>query len=237
MANVLWLIPLVLMSAHAQTTTFEVASVRATQHGRTVDGWSRSSVNVPSPGNFVATNASLDELIRWAYQLREYQLEGPAWLNEDSECFDILAKASPSTSTVQMRLMAQSLLAERFGLKLHRNLRVVPGLALVTTKQGLKSQPAKQDAKAGITWMGPQMSSAKVSMENFANSLARQMKQVVVDRTGIQGSFEIAFEYGPDETGPSMFSAIQSLGLRFESAKVPIEVVVIDRIEKAPTEN
>jgi uncharacterized protein (TIGR03435 family) len=233
----LWLIPLVLTAAQAQTPAFEVASVRPTQHGRTADGWSRSSAGVPSPGSFVATNSSLNELIRWAYDLREYQVEGPPWLNDDNECFDIQAKAPPSTPAAQMRLMLQTLLGERFRLKAHKETRSVSGLALVAARGGAKLQPARNDASRSVSWMGRNMSAANLSMEGFANSLSRQLKQVVVDRTGISGSYEIALSYGPDDTGPSIFTAIQPLGLRLESAKVPVEVLVIDHIDKAPTEN
>jgi len=133
--------------------------------------------------------------------------------------------------------MLQSLLVERFRLKLHRETRSVSGLVLVVAKNGPKLKPANQEAKASISWIGRKMSSASISMEALANSLARQLKQVVVDGTSLKGSFEINFEYGPDDTGPSIFSAIQTLGLRLQSAKVPVDVAVIDHIEKVPTEN
>jgi|SRR5215469_2338840 len=67
---------------------FEAASIKPTQHGRDAQGWSRSSVDVPSPGRLVAENSSLDGLIRYAYDLKEYQVSGPVWLNDDSVCFD-----------------------------------------------------------------------------------------------------------------------------------------------------
>jgi uncharacterized protein (TIGR03435 family) len=87
-----------LLSAQiAAPSVFEVAAVKPTQHGRTTDGWSRSSVDIPSPGRFVAQSSSLSELIRFAYQVKEYQISGPIWLNDDSECFDIAAKAPPET--------------------------------------------------------------------------------------------------------------------------------------------
>jgi uncharacterized protein (TIGR03435 family) len=55
-------------------------------------------VYIPSPGRLVAENSSLDELIRFAYDLKDYQVSGPVWLNDDSESFDILAKAAPDTA-------------------------------------------------------------------------------------------------------------------------------------------
>jgi hypothetical protein len=77
---------------------FEVASVRLTQHGRTPDGWSHSSLRVSSPGTFIATNASYAECIRWAYQVKDYQVIGPDWLPSDEASYDIVAKAPPDTA-------------------------------------------------------------------------------------------------------------------------------------------
>jgi uncharacterized protein (TIGR03435 family) len=69
---------------------FEVASVRPTSHGGPdAQGFSRSSAGITGPGHFVAENSSLDELIRFAYDLKDYQVYGPVWLNDKSECFDV----------------------------------------------------------------------------------------------------------------------------------------------------
>jgi len=105
---------------------FEVASVKFTSHGRASDGWSHSSVSIPSPGRFAAQNSSLDELVRYAYELKDYQVIGPAWLNDDSECFDIEAKEAPDSSNKQVRLMLQALLVDRFRLAVHRETRMLP---------------------------------------------------------------------------------------------------------------
>src|SRR5205085_12571373 len=95
----LWLIAagaLALATGSAQPApAFEVASVKFTAHGRDASGFSRSSSGIPSPGTFLATNSSLEELIRWAYEIRKYQISGPPWLNDDGESFDINANADP----------------------------------------------------------------------------------------------------------------------------------------------
>ena len=83
---------------------FEVACVKPTAHGRNAEGVSISSdPETPSPGTFVVTNNSLDELIRWAFRVKEYQVSGPKWLNDDSVCFHIEAKVPPGTSRAQLR--------------------------------------------------------------------------------------------------------------------------------------
>ena len=105
-----------LLAQNQPQPAFEVASVKPTQHGRNAEGWSRSSVDIPSPGRLVAENSSLDELIRFAYSLQDYHVSGPVWLNDDSESFDILASAPPDTPKAQIRVMLQNLLMERFAV-------------------------------------------------------------------------------------------------------------------------
>jgi uncharacterized protein (TIGR03435 family) len=121
--------------AQAPVPSFEVASVKRTQHGRTPDGWSHSSLKITGPGRFLATNASLHECIRWAYEIKDYQLSGPDWLASDEASFDIEAMAPPGTPEKQMRLMAQALLAERFKLALHRETRQLPVYLLTVAKK------------------------------------------------------------------------------------------------------
>src|ERR1700730_18371019 len=82
-------------AAFAQAPAFDVASIKPTQHGRNAEGWGYSDQDTPSPGRFVATNSSLDELIRWAYGVKEDQVSGPVWLNDDSVSFDVAARAPP----------------------------------------------------------------------------------------------------------------------------------------------
>jgi hypothetical protein len=95
---------------------------KATQHGRNAEGVSMSGDSeVPSPGRFRVINNSFAELIRWAYRIKEYQVSGPKWLNDDSECFDIEAKMPPGTPQAQLRLMLQTLLQEQFKTSIMRS--------------------------------------------------------------------------------------------------------------------
>src|SRR4051794_6874228 len=99
----------------AQTKpAFDVASVKLTRHGRDASGLSRSSVDYPSPGRFLATNVSLQQCIQHAYNLKQYEISGPDWLNSDEASYDIEAKAPPETSGAEILLMLLTLLAERF---------------------------------------------------------------------------------------------------------------------------
>jgi uncharacterized protein (TIGR03435 family) len=229
----------------AQTQTqpaFDVASVKPTQHGRNAERLSRSSVDIPSPGRLVAENSSLDELIRFAYSLKDYQVAGPVWLNDDSESFDVLAGASPDTPKAQMRVMLQTLLMERFQLAAHRENKILPIFELVVGKNGPKLKPADPAGRKGTSSGGGNMIAANVTMADFAYQLSRQLKRPVFDKTGIAGAFDIHLRYAQEDdhasTAPSLFTAIQeTTGLKLESSKGPVEVLVIDHIEKVPTEN
>jgi uncharacterized protein (TIGR03435 family) len=221
---------------------FDVASVKRTQHSRNADGLSISDVKIASPGRLVATNASLDECIRWAYEAKEYQISGPDWLNSDAASYDIEAKAPPNTPAKQIRLMMQTLLAERFKLVLHRETRVLPVYALVVAKNGPKLQEVNSEGGAGLSSEGGpngvRVTSPKAAMAGLAHRLSLDVGRPVLDRTELKGFFRITLEWSREGDGPSIFAAIQEqLGLKLEGTKAPIEILVIDRAQRAPTYN
>ncbi len=204
--------------------SFDVASVRPTAHGgKDAQGFSWSSADITGPGHFAAENSSLDELIRFAYDLKEYQVYGPAWLNDKSECFDVLAKAPASTSEPEMRAMLQTLLIERFRLAAHRESRTLPVYDLIVGKKGARLKPADPAGQKGTSSGGGNMTSTRVTMADFAYALSRQLKCPVFDKTGIAGTFDINLHYSAlyntmDEdrasVAPSLFTAIQERAYR-----------------------
>src|SRR5437773_7407213 len=111
----------------SQQLSFEVASIKPTTHKRDANGFSQNDdPQIPSPGRLSVINNSLAELIRWAYRLKDHQLEGPSWLGDDSVSFDIQAKAAPETTKAQMRVLLQSLLQSRFSLAFHWQTKTLP---------------------------------------------------------------------------------------------------------------
>jgi uncharacterized protein (TIGR03435 family) len=238
-----WVAVLALQAAWAQTTTFDVASVKVTSHGRGPDGWSHSWINVPSPGRLEGVNASMEECIRWAYDVREYQIAGPSWLNADDACYDIEAKTSPDTTKADMRVMLQNLLADRFKLALHHEERALPVYELVVAKNGPKPtlKPAGGDEHAGTRSIGGHVTATQISMKEFANQLARWTKIPVYDKTGLAGLFTFKLDYEGDnheEGMPTLFTALQEqLGLKLESSKAPVDVLVIEHVERIPSGN
>lgn len=229
-------------SQDTTVTTFDVASVKLTTHGRNADGWSYSDLKVASPGRLVGTNSSLDECIRWAYNVKEYQISGPDWLNSDAASYDIEAKAPPTTTPRQMRLMLQTLLRERFKLVLHRDTKLLPVYWLKVGKNGPHLQNATLDSGGGLTAYGGsegvRVTGDRATMEALAHRLSLDLDRPVFDETGVQGEFRIRLEWAREGDGPSVFTAVQEqLGLRLEASKAPIEILVIDHAEKIPTEN
>lgn len=245
MLNCRYMLLVLSVLAASGQPAFEVASIKPTQHGRNAEGLGISDdPQVPSPGRFTVINNSLAELIRWAYRVKEYQVSGPPWLNDDSASFDIEARMLPGTPKAQLRLMLQSLLQERFKLALHRETRTLPVYELVIGKGGPKLAPVKANAKPGISYEGKLWSTLKsesTTATDFASFLGDRLEHPVIDKTGIETRFAVHLEYrvfDGDTTRPSIFGAIQeNMGLTLKTAKGPVEVLVIDHIERAPSEN
>jgi uncharacterized protein (TIGR03435 family) len=127
--------------------SFDVASVKFTSHGRNAEGLSISYVKIASPGRLVAINASLQECVEWAYEAKDYQIAGPAWIRSSDEAgYDIEAKAPPETSREQIRLMFQALLEQRFHLKLHRVQKMLPVYLLEVARNGPRLRASPEPA-------------------------------------------------------------------------------------------
>jgi uncharacterized protein (TIGR03435 family) len=114
---------------------FEVASIRESQPGREAI----ESV----PGRLTMRNVRLAACIRWAYDVQEYQVSGPGWLNDVR--FDISAKAGDAVKEAELRLMLRTLLSDRFKLAFHRETKEIPALILTVGKNGHKLQAAETE--------------------------------------------------------------------------------------------
>ena len=178
-----------------------------------------------------------------AFQVDDFQIAGaPGWA--DSESYDIEAATGDGRTVANTRMPAllETVLMERFGLVFHRETKEAPIYLLEAAKNGPKLKPAEEGREPSMnTNSHPGRADMKltgVSMPEFASVLKRQVHRNVADHTGIGGHFDIEFEWDPDQSGdmpgPSLFTALQDeLGLRLAPAKGPVEMIVIDRIEKA----
>jgi uncharacterized protein (TIGR03435 family) len=159
----------------------------------------------------------------------------------------------------QMRLRMRGMLAERFQLTIHRETKDGAVYALIVAKGGSKLQPKEPgDGPQGLRMGRGQLTGMAASMQMLTNVLSNQVGRPVVNKTGLDAKYDFKLEWTPDvgsgegpggpppgiETqpppkadGPTLFTALQEqLGLRLESQKGPVEMIVIDRVEK-PTEN
>src|SRR5262245_27113641 len=219
---------------------FEVASVKRNNSG------SRNSSIGPQGNRFVATNVTLTQLVRTAYNVQEFQISGqPGWFGV--EPYDIEAKLPADAKPADWPQMLQALLADRFQLALHKESRSTSVLALVVARNGHKLTPAKSpncdpsNPKPGCGFRASpsEIIGSGVSMEQLATRLSRSLGLTVVDRTGVTGAFDLEVRWTNDEAtplergataGPALYAAIQDqLGLRLESAKAPVEMLIIDR--------
>jgi uncharacterized protein (TIGR03435 family) len=190
-------------------------------------------------------------LIAMAFGVDSNKIEGKAsWL--DSESYDVVAKPAGDRvlSNAELRPLLQHLLQERFQLATHWEKKESSGYALVVAKGGAKLQPGQTGKTAKTAKDGPATAfimqdglvGPSLSMQTFAGMLSSPLKQPVVDRTGITGNYDIRLRFAPegstDSSLPSIFTAVQEqLGLKLEQQKVPIEILVIDHVEKVPTAN
>jgi uncharacterized protein (TIGR03435 family) len=226
--------------------SFEVASVRLNsapvgdRPGRVIPEISGTSL--------ILRNEPLLFLIEWAFDLPNIQIEGPSWLMEPR--LDISAKASSISNETQMRLMLRKLLADRIGLKTHTESRNLPVYALTLAKGGPKFQESTTDGQFSMERSNSFVLSAHhARMRDLAQGISSEGGRVVVDETGLAGRYEIRMDLSPyiqraSEGGGQldvnslMFTGLQEiLGLKLEPKKANIDVLVIDHVEKTPTEN
>jgi uncharacterized protein (TIGR03435 family) len=223
---------------------FDVASIRTGQPGR--------ELVEAVPGSLTMRNTRLISCIRWAYGAQEYQVVGPGWIGEAR--FDIVAKAGSAAPEAELRLMLRALLADRFRLAVHREAKDIPALILVVGKNGQKMKPNDVEGSPGFR-AGKILVGNGATVAQMADFLSRELRQPVIDQTGLTGRFDYTLDVnayvtdemrravGPDGAPPPdaasiLAQAIQAqLGLKIEPRKAPVEMLVIDRIEKSPTEN
>jgi len=192
-------------------------------------------------GEVFMRNVSLKSCIQMAYHLSEGRLIGPDWLSTTS--FDIVAKPPSGAPRDQTREMMQALLSDRFKLAIHHESRMLPAFALVVGKNGPKLQKGGPGGP-NVDVNNYKMNGKGMTMVNLAEALSRHLDRPVVDKTGLEGVFDLNLEWSPEEkpedvkSAPSIFTAVQEqLGLKLQAEKLPLDVVVVDHMERKPTEN
>lgn len=255
-------------STAMSSPSFEVASIKPSHSG------DNGLILRVTPDGFSCHRLSLKMLIRYAYNMMDFQISGgTGWI--DSERYDIEAKMDEATISAlkklpweeesnQRRRMMQSLLAERFKLKVTHSSKELPIYALVVAKNGpkftksadLPAGSAGSDPKRMMRIQPGEITATRISMSAFAEQLARQVGRNIVDKTRLEGIYDFTVHWTPepqglaagppdsqgpaaplDSSGPSIYTALQEqLGLKLESQKGPVETLIIESVER-PSEN
>jgi uncharacterized protein (TIGR03435 family) len=211
---------------------FEVASVKP----HSLSGGSPINSIARDPGRLTYMGMTVRGLIREAYGLKVYLSAGPDEIS--TARYDVIATAPPQSSKQQTMLMLQALLEERFKLVIHRETKELPIYALVAGKNGARFRAVEDDGSAAQTGRGDgqQIKAHHISMKLLAATIQGYIGETVVDATGLTGLFDLNLDFNVDEStsaeGPTIFEAVQRVGLRLEARKGPVEVVVIDHVEK-----
>lgn len=230
-------IPAVIAQEQQLAKEFEVASIKPSQSAD-----ERMTVRLNPGGRWVGRNVPVTLLIQEGFDVRQSQISGgPSWIGGDR--FDIEAKPESSASSDALSLMFQSLLTSRFHLEYHRETKDVQAYSLSIGKRGLKMKESEGSAgaKPSIS-VGPnRFKAGAMPMQMLANTLSRYLSRLVVDETGLKGAYDVTLEWASDASpgaatpgdGPTIFTAIQEqLGLALDSKKVPVQMFVIDRLER-----
>jgi uncharacterized protein (TIGR03435 family) len=180
-------------------------------------------------------NRTLKRYMMGAYGLGPNQIVGgPAWL--DSDRFDIEARAGqPIDDDDALMAMLQTLLTERFQLVIHRESRPIEAYVLLVARNGPRLEKALDGDSTTNNGHG-NIDARVITMKRFAEVLSRQMDFPVIDQTGLEGAFNLNLKWSPEsdrpvkpgqlpalDTGPSLFTAIQQLGLRLQARKTPVD--------------
>ena len=242
---------------NVKVPVYDVASVKVNKSGP-----SMMRIMNP-PDGFSCSNLSLKAIIANAYAIRQELISGgPGWV--ESTRFDVDAKVAGSgvqalqkVSQRQRASMLQPLLADRFKLKVHHEIKILPVYDLILAKGGPKLKESAPDggpgeaekdsaaasSRARVTFGPGIFQGQAISMQSVANQLSYVVHSTVVDRTGLRGTYDLDLKWRPedaapsggdaaDESLPSIFTAVQEqLGLKLQPTRGPVDTLVIDHAE------
>jgi bla regulator protein BlaR1 len=234
--------------ALGQTPKFEVASIKPS------NSEDRRPFFNQTEGQYTVRNTTVRRLIQAAYMIKDFQIAGgPEWMSSD--LYDINAKPEAPVPWEQMAEMVKSLLADRFQLVIRKETKEMPVYALMVAKNGSKLKAADEAAPKVIRVRRGLLTAPMGDMPMIAGLLSGFLGRNVIDKTGLRGRYDVKLEWVPDEYqvamftrmavpegfgapppdwhGPTLFTALEEqLGLKLESQKGPVEMFMIERIER-----
>lgn len=243
-------------SGQSPAETFEVASVKPN-----LSGAPGASSSTPPAGTIAITNTQLKSLIVNSYRVRPFQVVGaPSWT--ETERFDILAKPPAGATPDQLPAMMRELLATRFGLRAHMKTSEQPIYALTRLRADGRLGPQLTQSAFTCTGAAPPVNAAGANpcrslmsvtdaggriefvgrpLSSILDTLGIVTNRVVVDQTTLTGPMDLRLEWSSDSferpagvgAPPSIFTAVrEQLGLRLESSRGQVEVLVIDSVSR-----
>lgn len=255
MGRSLLLVLLPALLAQTQQPTFEVADIKPSDPANLN---TRGKGRILPGGRIELPGATLKELIIFAYGVQEDVISGgPAWITRDH--YDIVAKAPANASPEVLRPMLQFLLAERFKLAIHREEKVHSAYVLTLGKrppQYTQGDGGRQQCDWSVLESGLRRRDChNLSMAELARQLPGWggvgIDLPVIDQTGLKGVYDFHLDVGnpfpggggerggpehptgaPSDSGPTIFAALDQIGLKLESRKMPIQAIVIDHAEQ-----
>jgi uncharacterized protein (TIGR03435 family) len=188
------------------------------------------------------TDNSLRDLIRLAYEVRDHQIDAPAWMAVEK--YEIAATIPAGADRRLVPGMLRRLLEQRFRLQTHRERREMTVYALEAGRDGLKLTTTPAGRRGSTSARSGRVIATSATLATFAELLTKAEGRPVVDSTGVAGLFDIDLRYTPDlgdtagDGGPSLTAALrEQLGLRLERRRLPVEVLVVERGDRIPAEN
>jgi uncharacterized protein (TIGR03435 family) len=192
-------------------------------------------------------NETVEIMMLFGYQVQKSQIaDVPEWVKNERWTVDGLSNVEGEPNVSQLQSMFRRVLAERFGLKLHREQRQMPVFALTVVKGGAKmtvnsSDPnglPNQHGSHGSGWVMYQY--RNTSMPELALMLLGWVDRPIVDQTGLKGRYDFQLKWTTDEVQvpgpdapPGLFTAIQEqIGLKLEPVKAPADVLIVDKVER-----
>jgi uncharacterized protein (TIGR03435 family) len=277
-AALVLLFAMAVMSAASQTPpqrpAFDVASIKPSDPNQP----GGAIMNQPG-GRLVIAGMPLRELVKYAYRLQDFQLEGgPPWARTD--LWNIEARAEEGSADLAAARL-QSLLEDRFQLKTHRETKEVPVYELTVARRGSKMkrspdqtpprppqrgelrprpiQPVGTLDRFSMRVSAGSLEAVAMDMPSIVGALSSILRRTVVDKTGLNGRYDVTLQWTPEggnnavpgvgqtgaavpvaspvDRGPTLFTAIQEqLGLNLDSAKAPVDIIIMDSVQK-PSEN
>ena len=234
------------LPAFCQAPAFDVASIRPNQMSKMGgEGSRREHVNA-MPGSLNMRNVSLSTCIQWAYNVQEPMITGPSWMANDR--YDVVAKAAEPVKEDQLKPMLQTLLAERFKLAVHREEKVMSVYVLTVGKNGHKLHQSVGEGETAIDPVKGKFVAnvQRAGVGEMIALLARGMRAPIIDQTGLTGKWDFILDISGYATHPitqddvpSLVAQIlqEQLGLKLEPKKMPVEMLIVDHVERVPTEN